>query len=345
MNTMLPLPLLLDLGRASLPILSGPRLPRVIRLARKSPLLHAGPMADNGVLSLNLAQGCLHRCAFCSARAHAGWPGDDVIQLYLDTAKRLEEELATRRRKPRAVYISPSTDPFMPLKEVQADTVEVVQTLARHGVESWLMTRGYIRPRAFQVLVRHRQRVRVTIGLQTLDRKLQRVLEPLAAQPRLRLRQIAKLIQAGIAVQVEVGPLIPGLTDGRANLEELLNALAAVGVHNITTGYVFLRERIQTNLVEALRSSGIGSKFLEEYQGGPVMPSDHIAPARYLPKRRRQQGYAALMALAAPRGIRVRVSSVTNPDFGPPAAPLPLQRLLIPLSAVFADERQTRTPE
>jgi DNA repair photolyase len=165
----------------------------------------------------------------------------------------------------------------------------------------------------------------------TLDRKLQRVLEPLAASPRLRLRQLAALARAGIRTQVELGPLIPGLTDAKPDLQELLKRVAAAGIRSVTTGYAFLRERIQMNLLQALRSAGYPTDWLDAYQGGPVLPSDHIAPARYLPRKRRQQGYAALMALAAPLGIRVRVSSITNPDFLPPPAPEPLQRLLLPL--------------
>jgi len=327
MVSLIPLPLADNLP--SVPILTGPRLPRVVRAARQTPLLHAGPFHDGSVLSLNLAQGCAHGCAFCSARAYPSWPGDQVIQLYEDAAGKLTEELAGRRRKPRAVYISPSTDPFMPLPEVQAAAGAAVQALARHGVEAWLMTRGYIRPSAFAVLARHRQRVRVTLGLLTLDRKLQRILEPLAAPPRMRLRQLAQLRAAGIAAQVEIGPLLPGLTDTRANLEELLRAVADAGVHTVTVGYAFLRERIQKNLADALSAAGFDHAALEAYQGGPVLPSDHVAPARYLPRKRRQQGYAALMALAGPLGLRVRLSSLTNPDLGPPASPAPRQRLLI----------------
>ena len=47
-----------------------PSLPRVIWVERQTPLLHPSPVpGDDAVLSLNLAQGCAHRCAFCNARA------------------------------------------------------------------------------------------------------------------------------------------------------------------------------------------------------------------------------------------------------------------------------------
>ena len=44
------------------------------------------------------------------------------------------------------------------------------------------------------------------------------MLEPLTASPRLRLRQIRRLRDLGIPVQVALEPLVPGLTDTRDNL-------------------------------------------------------------------------------------------------------------------------------
>ena len=307
-----------------------PSLPRVIWVERQTPLLHPSPMlGDDAVLSLNLAQGCAHRCAFCNARAYPSYPGDEVVCLCKDTVRTLTKELSSRKRLPRAVYISPSTDPFMPLAEVQTLTAEVVELLAGHGVESWLMTRGFIRPAAQETLVRHRLRVKVTLALTTLDRQLQRLLEPLAAPPRMRLRQLARLREAGVPLQIEVAPLLPGLTDTRSNLAELLEALAAIGVDRITAGYMFLRPGILANLAAVLPPPW--KDLLEGvYREGRVLESPGVAPARYLHRRRRQSGYATLMALAAPLGIKTSISSITNPDFaGRPSAPTgPRQRLL-----------------
>jgi DNA repair photolyase len=294
-------------------------LPRAVKRERRGPVLHASPLADSpDVLSLNLATGCGQRCAFCSARAYPNYPGDEVVYLFSDTTERLADELAGRKHKPRAVYVSPSTDPFPPLAEVQAEAARVVETLARHGVEAWLMTRGYIRPAALRVLASHRERVKVTVGLTTLDRTLQRVLEPLAAPPRLRLRQIAKLREAGVAVQVALEPLVPGLTDTRDNLREVLQALARLGVRRVTAGYLFLRQGIRANLIQALQPLGWDEMVVSAFAGGPVLEAGPIAPARYLPKATRQRGYATLMALAAEAGLTVSVSGLTNPDFQPP---------------------------
>jgi DNA repair photolyase len=305
-----------------------------VRAARKGPLLQPSALGEHGeLLGLNLTQGCIHRCAFCSVRGHPAYTGDKVVTLSTDIADRLETELLARRKRPRAVFISPSTDPFPPQAEVQSETVRAVETLARHGVEAWLMTRGYIRPAALDMLAAQRERVRVTVGLTTLDRSLQRILEPLAAPPRLRLRQIVRLRGLGIAVQVAVEPLIPGLTDTRESLSPLLEALAKAGVRHVSAGYLFLRSGISDNLVNVLEGHGWSQMVLDAFQGGPILSAGHSASARYLPKLRRQRGYAALMAMAAAHGLTVSVCGNSNPDFRVPRPSAANRRAAMPLFA------------
>jgi DNA repair photolyase len=275
----------------------------------------------------------------CASRQHAG----ETLTVYPDTAERLAKELASGVR-PRAVFVNPETDPFPPVNEVQRVTAAVVQTLADHGAEAWLMTRGLIRPAALEVLAAHRDQVKVTVAMTTLDRQLQRTLEPLTAAPHVRLRQIARLRQLGIAVQVALDPLIPGVTDTRASLSALLAELAAVGVRQVTAGYLFLRQGIAHNLTRDLTASGLGEVVLESFRGGPVLAAPGMAAARYLPKARRQRGYASLMALAVGHGIQVSVSALSNPDFAAPRRSAPAEERQPRLRVLFAQATLRREP-
>jgi DNA repair photolyase len=217
---------------------------------------------------------------------------------------------------------------------VQHAAVDAVSVLSENGVETWLTTRGLIRPWALRKLAPHHEQLKVVVGLTSQDRSLQRVLEPLAAPPKLRLRQIHELLTLGIDVQVLLEPLVPDVTDRRETMLPLLEALAALGVRHVSAGYMFMRSGIETNMAEA-----IGDWVSEAYAGGPVLTSGTIGRARYLPKSRRQRGYAALMSLAAPLGIEVSISSATNPDFcTPPATRSPESSLpLLPRFAATAD--------
>jgi DNA repair photolyase len=292
-------------------------LPRVEWIARHGPVLHHVPLGKReDVKGLSLIAG--RGLGFCFANAPATCPGEDVVFLFADTAEQLSAELRAESSRPRAVLVSTSADPLAPLAEVQTETSRVVEVLAAHGVEAWLLTRGFIRPRALRVLEANRQRVRLTIGLTTLDRGLQRLLEPLAAPPHRRLEQIAHLQSLGISVQVSLEPLVPGLTDSRANLVALLEALAAIRVRHVTAGYLSLRPGSRDELAEMLATHELADVVLPEFEGGLFMKGRFAPAAQYLPKLRRQRGYAALMALGAGLGITVGVCRLSNPDFDLP---------------------------
>jgi DNA repair photolyase len=293
------------------------RLPRVTLKTRRGPLLHANPLSDDpSVLSLNLAQGCMHRCTFCSIRGHSAYRGNEEVLLYASTARLLEVELAKKSILPRAVVISPSCDPFAPNLLIQEETLNVVRVLAKFGVESWLMTRGYIRPKVLEGLLPYRDKVRLRVATTTADRKLQRIIEPLTAPPVLRMRQLRALRAAGFRVDVAIEPLVPGVTDTRENLLPLRKTLAEAGIETVSVGYAFMRAGIRANLEQAVEALGMDIEDIDEdYEKGPILTSGLIAAARYMPRIRRERSYAALMAWGEELGIRVSVCRTTNPDF------------------------------
>lgn len=313
--------------RLSLPVLTTEAentlrpLPRLELVERRGTLLRPSPMADlldQDILSLNHVSGCPHRCTFCYMRGYPGYEGDEVVYLYRNAAELLRMELSDRRRLPKAVYLCPSTDPFPPFNEIQTETCRILETLADFGVQAWFMTRGFIRPAAMDYLARHQKLVQVTFALTAFDEKLRRVLEPLAAPTRMRLRQLKTLRELGIPTHATIEPLIPNLTDTRENLAPLLNALAAIGIDRVSTSYLYLRPGIQQNLEKDLAPLDWAEPIIESFASGPILPMGRIAAARHLPRADRQRGYAKLMALAAERGIKVSVSGLTNPDFRAP---------------------------
>jgi DNA repair photolyase len=314
-----PLPLTLPLQPPAI------RLPQLVPVTHEGTVLRPSPLTElvgTEVCSLNLTTGCPVQCAFCFTRAYPNYPGEEFAYFHEHTAERLRKELLHRRHLPRAVHISPSTDPFPPYLMLQREVGRVLDVLAEFGVQAWFMTRGYIRPFLMDMLGRHPELVRVTIAISTVNSRLRRVLEPLAAPPRMRLKQLGRLREMGIKTQVAVEPLIPGLTDTRANLEPLLDELVKGSVTHITAAYMFLRHGMEGVLERDLGPLGWSKPIMEAFQGGPVLAMGSIAPAQHLPRHYRQNGYALLMSLASQRGITTSVSGLTNPDFKPPRIPV-----------------------
>ena len=61
-----------------------------------------------------------------------------MVYLFEDTVEHVLRELAAGAKKPRAVYVCPSTDPFPPLAPVQAATSRVVSALVDQNVGGFL---------------------------------------------------------------------------------------------------------------------------------------------------------------------------------------------------------------
>ena len=59
-------------------------------------------------------------------------------------------------------------------------------------------------------------------------------------------------------------------------------ALALLGVRRVSAGYLFLRSGIRENLTQTLGTDGWAEIVLEAYEGGPVLSSGLIVPARFV---------------------------------------------------------------
>jgi DNA repair photolyase len=216
------------------------------------------------------------------------------------------------------VLIGPNPDPFLPVRDLQIEVARIVAVLGTRGVEAWLPTRGLITPAVVEMLHPFRAFVKITVDVTTLDRELQHALEPWSAAPAVRLRQLETLRQRGFAVHVGLEPLLPGVTDSRANLTPLFSALTAQGVRHVSAGYLSIRDGSEVRqALSPLRAEAV----LAEYQDGPMR-----AGVRLLPRERRQRGYATLMALAAEHELTIGVSILSNPDFEAPRPPVETTR-------------------
>jgi DNA repair photolyase len=81
------------------------------------------------------------------------------------------------------------------------------------------------------VLARLAERSRLTVylSLVTVEVPLIKALEARSPMPQVRLRALEKLAAAGIRAGVMVAPVVPGVTDGVAQLRALMRAAKDVG--------------------------------------------------------------------------------------------------------------------
>ncbi len=196
--------------------------------------------------SLNPYRGCEHGCVYCYARPtheylgfSAGLDFESRIMVKEDAPELLEAELARPGWSPVPLVMSGVTDPYQPLERNLRLTRRCLEVLvrARHPVAIITKSRLVERDVGLLSALAGFGAAHVTITVTTLDRRLQRSLEPRAAPPEHRFAAIRTLARAGVPVAVNVAPIIPGLTE-----HEIPAILQAAGDAGATAaGYVTLR--------------------------------------------------------------------------------------------------------
>jgi DNA repair photolyase len=291
-------------------------LPVLEKAPRRSAVLSSSALeCFRGAATINLTQGCAHRCTYCYARAYTNYPGDDRVILYDQIADRLAAELARKRNVPAQVYFSPSTDCFGPYPELQRATFDCMRLLLERGTGVAFVTKGIIGPEFGPLFERHRGRVHAQIGLNTTDPRIAHALEPLAATPRQRLANIERLLACGIPAEARIDPMIPYLTDTPEILADLCRELARRGVNRISAAYLHLRPGIRATLRRELPGPVLRGRILGAFDRGDWLPlrgagsNIQVLPAPY-----RRRGFERLRTIAARHGLQLRVCACKNPD-------------------------------
>lgn len=196
--------------------------------------------------SVNPYRGCAHGCIYCYARpSHeylgfsAGLDFESRIMVKEDAPLLLQQALSSPRWQAAPVVMSGVTDPYQPGEARLRVTRRCLEVMEACGQPVALITksRRVIRDTDLLASLAARGAAHVTLSITTLDRRLQRALEPRASPPEHRLDAIRALAEAGVPVAVNVAPVIPGLTDHE--IPSILKAAREAGAS--AAGMILLR--------------------------------------------------------------------------------------------------------
>ena len=196
--------------------------------------------------SINPYRGCEHGCVYCFARPtheylgfSAGLDFESKIMVKENAAALLEAELSSQKWKPQTVVMSGVTDPYQPVERRLGITRGCLEVLAKFRNPVGIITKNRLVTRDIDVLqeLAAHDAVAVNVSVTSLDRNLQRVLEPRTSPPPARLDAISQLNAAGVPCGVMIGPVIPALNDHE--IPAILEASAKAGAR--FAGYVVLR--------------------------------------------------------------------------------------------------------
>lgn len=236
--------------------------------SRPRSVLNGPEVTGMGFWSVNPYVGCAFGCTYCYARyAHRyvmeraaasdrlehdlasdfgempGWLAferrifvkRDAPDILARTLRHGGERFAALVRG-ETILIGSATDPYQPAERRFRVTRRILEVLAGHpGLSIAIITKSPLITRDVDVLKRiaRHSRVSVQVSLITLDRELVRRIEPRSPTPESRLRALTRLCDAGIEAGVNCMPVLPGITDGAAELDELVRRVAETGAVRI----------------------------------------------------------------------------------------------------------------
>jgi DNA repair photolyase len=241
--------------------------------------------------SLNPYMGCEHRCTFCYVRAfekRADRPSDDrygrTIRVKTNVAGVLRDELSRRSWKREGVAVGAATDPYQPAEGTYRLTRACLEAFADFANPMGLITRGPMIVRDIDVLttLARRAEATITFSIPTVDDEIWRRTEPGTAHPRQRLRALDRLAAAGIRVSVGMAPILPGLTDDPARMEDVVRAARAAGASGIWANVLYLRPGTREHFMESLGRHWpeLVPRYRELYAGGFYLPKERVRPVQ-----------------------------------------------------------------
>jgi DNA repair photolyase len=156
-----------------------------------------------------------------------------------DAPDLLRQALAAPRWQPRVIALSGVTDPYQPVEARLGITRRCLEVLAEFRNPVSIVTKSHLVTRDVDILadMARVDTAVVNVSITTLDRTLQRAMEPRTATPERRLNAIRELAAAGVPVRLMVAPVIPGLTDHE--LPAIVAAAADAGA--VDASFIVLR--------------------------------------------------------------------------------------------------------
>ncbi len=255
--------------------------------------------------TINPYRGCEFGCVYCYARYTHDFlelrdPMDFERRIFV---KRMAAEVLSRTlsRTPigtDAIAIGTATDPYQPAERKFKLTRSMLEVMAQlSGLQLSITTKSALITRDLDLLMRinRRSRLSVNFSVITLNRRLQRILEPRAPRPGLRLRALSELARAGIRCNVLMMPMIPGLNDEPAAIESVVRMARRAGADGVWWRSLELRPAAARRFVPFIAANfpHLKERIADYYDRSRYAPAAYDDRMRSIFDRiRRRHGFA-----------------------------------------------------
>ncbi|HKY67124.1 MAG TPA: radical SAM protein, partial [Acidimicrobiales bacterium] len=212
-----------------------------------------GDFIANGVVSHN----CFARPTHTYLDLDADRDFESRIVVKVNAVSHLRSELDPRRWRGDLIAMGTNTDPYQRAEGKYRLTRGLVEVLTEFANPFSILTKSTLILRDLELLARAARTtsVRVNLSIGTLDEEVWRATEPGTPHPRRRVRAVEQLNEAGIPCGVLIAPVLPGLSDGDDQLDDVVSACVAAGARSISSVLLHLRPGVREVYLRRLAES------------------------------------------------------------------------------------------
>ncbi len=211
--------------------------------------------------TINAYRGCSHACSYCFARpTHAyldlgiGDGFDRKVVVKVNAVERVRAELASPAWGGHHIAMGTNTDPYQRCEGKYHLYQGILGALVERANPFSLLTKSTLVLRDVDLLQAAAAvtDVRVNLSIGTLDLEVWRATELGTPHPQRRVEAVRRLNQAGVSCGVLVAPIIPGLSDGEQQLDEVVQAVVAAGAVGVSSVGLHLKPGTKEVFLERL---------------------------------------------------------------------------------------------
>jgi DNA repair photolyase len=241
--------------------------------------------------TINAYRGCSHACVYCFARPTHEYLGlgigddfDRRIVVKVNAVERLRAELRAPRWAGEPIAMGTNTDPYQPAEGRYRLTRGIVEALSEARNPFSILTKSTLIGRDADLLAEAARGagVQTALSVGCLDADVWRAAEPHAPSPRARMETVARLNAAGVPCEVMIAPVLPGISDSDAQLEEVVRAAVDAGAAVIAPIALHLRGPLREHYLGwlALARPELVEATRRRYRGAYAPPAERDALAQ-----------------------------------------------------------------
>lgn len=210
---------------------------------------------------LNPYRGCAHGCRYCFALYSHHYMGDGNSDFYNDLfvkvniAEKLEFELSRRSWSGWLVNLGGVTDCYQPAEARYQLMPDILRLMIKYRTPCVISTKSDLILRDFDLIVRLSEAAAVNIAatITCMDERVREKLEPGGAPSARRFEVLRAFSGTRACTGVHLMPVIPFLTDSRANLSAICEGAHAVKADYLLPALLNLRGPTRTVFLDFLR--------------------------------------------------------------------------------------------